>query len=380
MQSILIDSLFTTSAPSPSNSRDQITQAACSLWESGDEAGFSITAPSNYVTGSNLRLEIHESSASPSMSHSWTVTAILSKEVNGQTVTHTDSSTHRFVSPATPGYRSNRIMIVTGSPTPGTINNQAILPGDFLSFIIRRSNPSSGDDPLEIRVFSISLLYEATTPEIYPCAGRVGIIAKNVRDLFNEPNADYLTDDFILNAINRCQQDIASEGYWQKSAWIPTVKGQDEIDLMSVIPDYVDVYQITWGPQRLRMTPLTSLKQFLRLRAILSVPGTPEYFLVQSGRLMILPAPSMVLSEGLLVQFSYSPPSLTCSEHNPNPDLPPSHDQLFVYFALSQAFLKDRAAPGADVKFHEYHGLYQNLKKRLIANADPMNPAIRPLR
>lgn len=380
MQSILIDSLFTTSAPSPSNSRDQTTQAACSLWGSGDEAGFSISAPSNYVTGSNLRLEIHESSASPSMTHSWTVSATLSKEVNSQTVTHTESSTHPFLSPAFPGLLLKRNLTVTGISTPGTINNQAILPGNFLTFIIRRSSATSGDDPLEIRVFGISLLYEATAPETYPCAGRVGIIAKNVRELFNEPNADYLTDDFILNAINRCQQDIASEGYWRKSAWIPTVNGQDEIDLMSVIPDYVDVYQVSYGPQRWQLLPLTSLKQFLRLRTILSVPGTPEYFFVQSGRLMILPTPSQNLAQGLLVQFSYSPPSLTCSEQNPNPDMPRSHDQLFVYFALSQAFLKDRAAPGADVKFHEYHGLYQNLKKRLIAAADPINPAIRPLR
>lgn len=380
MQSILVDSLFTTSSPSPSNGRDENTQAVYTSWESGDEAGFSMTVSSGYVTGSDFSIIMEESSASVGMNHSWSITCLLRKQEAGESITTNETSIHQFVSASTVNLVTKRSMTVTGAISAGTVDNHSIQPGDYLTFIIRRSDATGDEDPLDIKVFSISVEYEEAQALLSDCPGRVGLIIETVRDLFNEPEADFLTDDFMLRSINRCVQDVAMEGYWRRNTWIPVSAGQDVIDLLSAIPDYVDVYQVVYGPQRWPLANLTSLKQLMRLKTLLDTPGTPEYYLIQNNKLMIVPAPTQDLSHGFLVYHSYCPPQLACAGQNSNPDTPKSHDQLFVYFTLCQAFLKDRAAPGADVKFHEYTTLYQNLKNRLLATATPVNAGLRPLR
>jgi hypothetical protein len=74
------------------------------------------------------------------------------------------------------------------------------------------------------------------------------------------------------------------------------------------------------------------------------------------------------------------PEELTCSSVNPNPSIPRAHDMIFVYFTLKQAFLRDRHAPGADVKFQEYLRLYEMEKQRLLGEGDPPLLALRSYR
>lgn len=380
MKSILIDSLFTTSAPSPSNAGADDTHARHTLWESCDEAGFTLIVPSDYTAGTDLDLVLEESSPASGLCHSWTVKCSMKKEVNSQVSIHEESSEHEFTASGSSGSMITRSMTVTGSLNPGTLNNVSIQPGDGLTFIIRRSACEVDEDPGEIKVFNISVEYEASQALLSNCPGRTGLIMETVRDLFNEPEADFLTDDFMLRSMNRCMQDLAMEGYWRRSSWIPSVAGSDVVNLLEAIPDFNDVYQVSYGPQRWPMTVLSSLKGLERLRMVFDVPGTPEYYLIQNNSLMITPVPTVSLSKGFLVYHSYCPAALTCSDKNPNPDVPRSYDQLFVYFTLCQAFLKDRGAPGADTKFNEYNALYQNLKNRLMATAAPVRASIRPSR
>lgn len=380
MKSILIDSLFTTSAPSPSNARSGDTHLRHTLWEVGDEAGFTIIAPSDYTAGTDLDLVMEESSPGHGMRHSWSVRCSLKKEMDTQVTIHEESSEHEFTSSGPASSMVRRSMTATGSLNPGTVGNVSIQPGDSLTFIISRTACEADEDPSEIKVFNISVEYEASRAILSNCPGRTGLIMETVRDLFNEPEADFLTDDFMLRSMNRCMQDVAMEGYWRRSSWIPASAGRDVIDLLQAIPDFNDVYQISYGPQRWPMTGLSSLKGLERMRMVFDVPGTPEYYLIQNNSLMITPAPTVSLSKGFLVYHSYCPASLTCSDKNPNPDIPRSYDQLFVYFTLCQAFLKDRGAPGADAKFQEYNALYHNLKNRLMATAAPVRASISPSR
>lgn len=378
MRSILIESLFTTSAPSPSNARDRITQAVYTSWQSGDEAGFAIPVPRDYAPGSDFHILIDESSPSVSMDHSWSVTSVLRKQIDGETVTYTESSIHHYTCAEQAGSLVRRTLAVTGAMSGGTIENHSIQPGDYLNFILRRSTALQNEDPLEIRVFTISVEFGATQAGTAVCAGRIGMIMQTVRDLFNEAEGGFLSDDFIIRSINRCQQDLAMDGYWRRDRWVPAVSGRGVIDLLDAIPDVVDVYRVDYGPNRSPMTRVSSFRQLMRLNRLLDIPGAPDYYLIQNTEMMVAPTPSLDLSQGFLVYHSWCPGDLSCQDSNPNPDIPRSFDQLFVYFTLTQAFLKDRSAPGADVKFHEYTTLYQNLKGRLLSAGDPVNASVQP--
>lgn len=380
MRALPIDGLFTTSLPSPANSRDIDTQAVVTLWEAGDEAGFSIDVPPDYLPGSDLFLTMDEAQAPAGLSHSWTVKCLLARNSVGENLNLSETSVHSFVAETQEGSIVTRRMKVTGAVNPGTLDNRSILPGDRLGFFVKRSDDPSDAGSPTIRLFNISLEYADSRSGATERPGRLGQIVETVRDLFNEQDAGFLADDFILRSINRCQQDIAMEGYWRTRSWIPLQAGQDVIEMLACLPGYVDVYEVCYGPQRWPLKSLSSLKSLKRLKTVMDYQGTPEYYLIENNKLLIAPAPVHSLSQGLMLYHSYCPPDLSFHDTNPNPDIPRSFDQLFAYFALSQAFLKDRSAPGADVKFHEYNTLYQNHKNRLLAAAAPGSASLRPAR
>jgi hypothetical protein len=212
------------------------------------------------------------------------------------------------------------------------------------------------------------------------CEGRVGTIIDTARDLFNETAGGFITDAFILRSINRCQQDIAQEDYWRRETWIPSVSGTNEIDLLTVIPQYQNVHQLHFVGCREPMTPLGSFQEYQELKADANTPGLPQYYVVQNNTLYVWPPPDRDLEAGFCIYHSYLPDSLTCSAVNPNPLIPKAHDLLFVYFVLKQAFLRDRHAPGADMKFQEYAALYDREKQKLLAAGDPPGLALRSYR
>jgi hypothetical protein len=177
------------------------------------------------------------------------------------------------------------------------------------------------------------------------CSGRVGNIIDTVRDLFNETAAGFLSDDFILRAMNRCQQEIAQENYWRLETWVPAASGQNEVNLLTAIPDYQDVHQARFSGQDQPMTPLPSFREYQELNTGSNSPGIPEYYVVQNNRLYVWPPPQSDLASGYCLYHSYLPADLTCSSGNPNPPIPKAHDMVFVYFTLQQAFLRDRHAP-----------------------------------
>jgi hypothetical protein len=53
---------------------------------------------------------------------------------------------------------------------------------------------------------------------------------------------------------------------------------------------------------------------------------------------------------------------------------------VFVHFVLQEAFLRDRHAPGADTKFHEFRNLYEQEKQDLLGEGDTSHMLLRPYR
>jgi hypothetical protein len=382
MAEIAIEALVPSEGAVPFNSYDATSQTGYTLWEVNDEARFSIVVPDNYLSGSDIFLGIRESSSSTSMNHQWRITTLLLRPGVNVTDELTESETfeQECQSPVTADQLATRTLKVTGSTTAGKISDIEIASGDVLSFTIKRIEASSNEDPNTIKVLNLGLSVAREETSISDCAGRVGAIVDTVRDLFNESVGGFLSEDFIIRSINRCQQDLAQEDYWRHETWIPATSGVGSLDLLSSIPNYQDIHQVQFSGRRSPMTSLGSFQEYEELSAEHNEAGIPEFYVIQNDTLYVWPVPNASLDSGYAVYHSYLPQDLTCSSVNPNPPIPKAHDMLFVYFTLKQAFLRDRHAPGADIKFQEYSQLYKREKQNLLGEGDPPEISLRSYR
>lgn len=382
MSLIRIEVLVPSSGAVPSNGYDDVSQAAYTEWEVGDEARFSLEVPDGYLSGQDFFVGLQESTPSVSGRHKWLVRTLLLRP--GVNVTDQqsllESFGYEFTSVSTPDQLTVRTFAVTGASAHGKVGNGTIQAGDVLVVTLKRVAVASGEDPNPIKVFSISVSVAVDIARASQCGGRVGKIIDTVRDLFNESTGGFLEDEFILRAVNRCQEDLAKEDYWRKETWVPAISGVAETDLLAAIPRFQDLHQVSFGDCRTPMTLLGSFREYQELKTRSGGLGTPRYYVVQNSVLQVWPAPSTDSANGFCVYHSFLPDDLTCSAENPNPALPVAHDMLFVYFALKQAFLRDRHAPGADGKFAEYSRLYEMERQRLLGQSDPPGLELRPSR
>ncbi len=382
MGEIQVDVLVPTSGAVPSGGYDPVSLAAYTAWELNDEARFAVVVPDSYVAGSDFYLTIQESSSSASAKNKWHVKTLLLRPGLHATDEETDVETfiQEYTSSAIADQLLTRTFAVTGSAEAGRISDVAITSGDVLSFTLKRIAAVENEDPGPIKVFDLSLSFSLSESAVSECAGRIGKIIDAVRDLFNEATGGFIADAFILRSINRCQQHLAQENYWRRETWIPALSGEYELDLLSHIADYQDIHQVYFSGRSYPMTSLGSFKQYEELKTGSQSAGTPEYYVVQNNRLYVWPIPNTDVGSGYCVYHSYQPADLTCSSVNPNPPVPKAHDVIFVYFALRDAFLRDRHAPGADSKFSEYAQLYEAEKQRLLGEGDPPRLSLRSYR
>lgn len=375
-----IEALMPTSGAVPSNGYDPVSLAPFTEWLIGDEARFSVVIPENFIAGNNFFLRVQESSATSSSRHRWEATALLVRPGEGRTdeQAETEAFSVEYLSASNPGQLTTRTFPVTGSEQAGRLSEISLQTGDLLSFVLRRAEASSDEDPAAVRIWDLSVTVRVDDLSASDCAGRVGNIFDTVRDLFNESTGGFLPDSFILRSVNRCQHELAQAGYWREETLIPCTAGESRIDLLSQIPRYQDIHQLRFSGRRPGMIPLGSFREFEELRNGSAGSGTPEYYVVQNNNLNVWPAPGITSQSGFCAYHSYLPEDLTCSEVNPNPEIPRAHDMVFVYFVLKQAFLRDRHAPGADAKFAEYSQLYEAEKRSLLGEGDPPVLSVRP--
>lgn len=165
-------------------------------------------------------------------------------------------------------------------------------------------------------------------------------------------------------------EDLAQEDYWRRETWIPCASGKAETNLLEAIPGFQKVFQVTFIGSTAPLRLLGSYQEYLEFKGRSSGNGVPRALAIQNNYMHVWPAPDRETAEGFLIYHSYVPDEITCSSDNPNPPVPPAHDSVFIYYALKHAFLRDRHAPGADLKFQEYSLLYDSEKRKLLGEAE----------
>jgi hypothetical protein len=382
MAAITIETLIPSSGAVPANGYDPVSQAGFTEWEVGDEAHFSVVVPEPYLPGNDVYLQILESSLSPGARHQWEITTLLMRP--GLHATGEQSPSEVFALECQAASMAElltvRTIAVTGATGPGQIQDVSINAGDALCFTVKRIAASIQEDPVPVRVFNLSLTARVDESAVSNCAGRVGNIFDTVRDLFNESTGGFLPDDFILRCLNRCQQDLAQEDYWRRETWIPAASGENRLDMLAAIPRFQNLHQVHYSGSQAPMVPLASFEEYEELKTASNTAGLPEYYIAQNDSLYVWPPSSTDLSSGFCVYHSHLPEDLTCFPENPDPPVPRAHDMVFVYFVLKQAFLRDRHAPGAEIKFQEYSQLFEKAKRSLLGEAEPPRLAVRPYR
>ncbi len=382
MSLIRITNLIPTSGALPEEGYDPESLAGFTLWHVGDEASFSLVVPDTYVQGNDTFLNLLESTSSVSGRHQWQVSTVLMRPgvhvTDAQTVTQTCAS--EFQASSLSDELGLRILQVTGAASAGKVDGLPIQPGDYLSWALKRTPASQDEDPNPVKIFDLSLEIKIDQTAVSGCPGRVGRIIDTVRDLFNEANGGFLSDEFILRSVNCCLQDLAQHDYWRTETWIPVSSGINRVDLLAVIPEFQALHQVRYAGVNAPMAALGSYVEYDEMRTDCNVSGVPQYYVVQNTDMLVWPPPASDSSSGLCVYYSYLPADLGCSADNANPPVPKAHDMVFVYFVLKQAFLRDRHAPGADGKFQEYASLYDRAKQALLCQGEPPLLSLRPHR
>lgn len=382
MTTIRIDKLVPSEGAAPAEDYDPISLAGFTAWEVGDQARASVIVPDTFVAGQDFLLRVQESTPSISSRHGWQVTTVLFRpglhSTNQQSVS--DMVVHEFEAPLVENQLTTRSFQITGSTAVGSVDGVAILPGDCLSVVLTRTPVTEAEDPAPVKVFGICLDVTLSLIASPDGSARLSAIRDAVRDLFNEAGGEFLSDDFILHSMNRCLEDLAQADYWRTESRIPSVSGAYQVDLLVEIPTFQALHQVRYGDGSCPMIPLSGYAEFDQMRNSARVTGRPEYYVVQNTTLFVWPPPDKYSDSGFWVYHSFMPAELTFSGVGSTLLVPKAHDQIFVYYVLKQAFLRDRHAPGADMKFQEYSALYDQQKRALLSQAEPPCLELRPQR
>jgi|GEM_PF-615101 len=370
MPEIPINTLLPSTAAVPSSEYDPVSQAAYTSWEVGDEAHFSVAVPPEYRLGSDLAVRLQESTPSPNRLHRWRARVLLVRPSAHQTdeVTEQDVIEQEFASSSTPDLLTMRSFNLTAA---GRISGLDVQAGDMISVTLARIGASGDEDPEPIKLFHLSVTYTLVQDYTGPgvCLGRVGQIIEDVRALFNDEGGGFLENDaLIMDWINRCQAEIAKIGYWRTTAALDLMSGSGSYDLLTALPDAIDVRGVRLAVTGEPLTRVHSFGEFMDLRAEEPLAAEPRYYLVESNALHLSPVPSSGSATGLSVEYAYLPDNLGC-ESGYSPPLPRAYDTLYVNYCLSQAFKRDRHAPGAEEKRQVYDDLFKTELADLVQSA-----------
>ncbi|MGC8604892.1 MAG: hypothetical protein ACP5VS_14580, partial [Desulfomonilaceae bacterium] len=371
-----IESLAATDGSCPTNSYDAERSINLIVWRPGDEAVLSFRIPYGINTGPNITVSFNEFSPGPGNLYSWDTRVVAVRPDSNLTnlPAPRPDVTHQFVGSEPAGAIITRSIF--GVAANGRIDDMELTAGDIINLRIKFSCPDQNTCPHSLRTFGYRVEIAVDTGAYNPgCAGRVASIIRDARDMFNEETGNFLTDEFILRTINTCMKDLALEDYWVTEKNIAISAGQESINLFAVMPDLRKILRAKISQRPWALSEIKSLAAYVELVS----PGlrldTPERYFIQNNLMRLWPVPDT--DTGVCVYYSRLPPPLGCAEDNCDPPLPEANDTLFTMFTLRQAFLRDRNAAGADLKFREYSQLYEIEKKRLLDAREPARISLR---
>ena len=288
MATIEIDTLGATDGTAPSNRYDPESSLSLIEWRPGDQALLMFRVPDDFDTTGSISLMFDELIPSSAFVYSWeTTTGVRKNGSNAGDVSSPTRNTATFDS--CDAGMSGRIVTRSMSVIQ---DNLEIAPGDIVS--VRLEYSCVEDKPCPEHL--LTLAYRVVTLEGEPTvptpvsSGRLDDIIREARDLFNEEAGVFLSDEFVVRAINSCVRDIARENYWSAETWVAAVEGRDKIDVSQALPDAQEILRIWFGEASTPMTRLETFDELMEISLQCPNTGVPKYYLARDNLVRIVPA------------------------------------------------------------------------------------------
>lgn len=357
MTEYLIEVLSPLAGHVPDNGTDESGNTYTD-WALADSASFTFTLPYGFTTGTDIVIVINETTPGSSKNHKWTLVTTVNS-------TYTETHTSSFTASATAWAIATRSITCS---TSGSVGAHALVAGDMVSIAITRAAADSNEDSNHIRIYTITA-HLTSVGGVSTCLGRLGNIVNAVLMRFNDNAQKFINQAEVIQWVNDCQLLIAQRGFWHKTTEIDLVANQQQYNLWTLIADIENVEEVSWGSGSdytyQTLPAIGNWGTFQRLSVGLST-GTPQTYHIQGNLLYLLPTPDTSVVDGLAIRHTYCPTNMSCTS-NYTPSTPAAHDEVYVFFALSIAFRKDRHSPMAA----EQAGYYEQKFQQALGGLSP---------
>ncbi len=312
-----------------------------------------------------------------SLRHKWTATVSLIEADSDTTATDTSETfTAEFESPSPANRETNRTLAITDSA--GKINSTYPAAGDILNVKLFRTAASTNEDGNAINVITYNLQTVIDQAAISGCLGRVGTIMDRVFTLLNEISGEHLSAAEVLDWLNQCSSAVTQREYWRTTSALDTVANQEEYDLLTLIPNLERVYSVSWvGDSRTdEMETIQTRDEWNRLKRD-HLSASHRRCFIDTNILYVWPVPAASTTGQLDVYHSEYPGDLGCTSDY-TPKIPKGHDNLYVYFALKEAFAKDANSAKARTMLPYYQQKFTDELNRLFEQQIDQDFSIMP--
>ncbi len=372
-----IERFFSTGGTQPIETVHGTSGVVYDAWTVLNEQGFTKRVPGGFVAGSLIYINMSETTAGVSLRHKWTASVSLIKaDADTTAMDISETFTAEFVSPALANRETNRTLGITDSA--GLINGVAPAAGDILNVKLSRTAASTNEDGNPINVITYNLQTIIDQAAISGCLGRVGTIIDRVFTLFNEISGEHLSAAEVLDWLNQCTSFVAQREYWRAVTALDSVANQEEYDLLTLIPNLERVYRVRWvGDSTGYELPVIQTRdEYDRFkRDNRSTSG--RQVLIDANILSIWPVPAGSATGVIEVYHSEYPGDLGCTSDY-TPRIPRGHDNLYVYFALKEAFAKDANSAKARTMLPYYQQKFTDELNRLFGQQIDQDFSIMP--
>ena len=365
----------------PANGKDETTQITYTLWQMGDAGSFSEALPLGVTQASNLSLKIVEWTPGVALKHKWQAVVTL---IRPGTHKPTEAVvTETFSTEYTSSADANKSAIRTLAISDGNdINTTAIQSGDLISVQLSRIAASGSEDGNAIRVPDIRLVIGgASLVAISSCLGHVGTIIDRVLRAANDIRQGFSDQAMVLDWINMCLSDIASEGLWTGYELMDLTAATTDYDL-TVLPAFSGIIRpfdpVIWAATGDVVRQCTSYGDFMKYAQQQATGDRPYWWFWNNGTMSVTPQPTASTSDALGVPFTYLPTDRGCDASYDLPAIPRTALNCFVYYCLRELAAYDQTNPRTDSRWARYNQLYETEKAKLQEANTSSSFAARP--
>lgn len=329
---IVISNLEGISANIPRRGVD--SQGLHLLWALNEEGGIEFQVPDSYITGTDFTMELHEATAGESRKHRWQITVSLN---GGSAATYTSELTSSAVA-------DTMTTRTVDFSTDGEISSEAIAADDTIYLQLKRIAAADTEDSNDIRLYTLTLQITSEPTAESGCTGRLGKIMDRVTFRVNEvlTRSTFITVPYLIDLCDDCTSKIAQTGYWKYEETLSLTDEVDSYDLLTLLTYPVERVQwIKWEDDGRPIHMVATRYELEKYRRTL-IEGERIYFaMIESNNLIVCPSPSADLTGALRIFYSYRPDDFDCTTAY-TPEIPPSHDRVYVAYCCKEIFARER--------------------------------------